>query len=364
MAVIKMVLTNAFDPDIRVLKEAKFLTENNNDVEILCWDRESDYKDRPEEIIDGIKIKRYFFDAKYGSGLKQLKSMLAFRKEVKNYIKKTKPDIIYSHDLDGVVIAGATKKKTNKLVFDMHEYYLNRHGFLYNKAIKFLYNRMQKKSDYIVYVNDYQKQSVKKKNQSKLVYVPNFPIAEQFSSEKTESNNLRLSYNGMVRDYECYVMLMNVVENLENVEFNVHGIGLTHDRLLEKSKEFTKSTVHGWYDGSKENKKLYGESDLIFCVYDDDTTSTNGFSCYSIKFYEAIASCTPLIVSKGTVMGDFVTKYDIGYTVNSKNYDELFSLVKFISENPLDLKVKTDNIKKISSDYVWDKVVKNLGRII
>ena len=57
---VYMILTNGFDPDVRVYKEAKYLVEKNFEVTILCWDRRCEYIDKKEEILDGIKIKRFF----------------------------------------------------------------------------------------------------------------------------------------------------------------------------------------------------------------------------------------------------------------------------------------------------------------
>ena len=34
---VYMILTNGFDPDVRVYKEAKYLVEKNFEVTILCW---------------------------------------------------------------------------------------------------------------------------------------------------------------------------------------------------------------------------------------------------------------------------------------------------------------------------------------
>ena len=66
MKKIIMILTNGFGSDPRVYKEAKTLVQAGHDVEILCWDRENKYINKEDEIIDGIKIKRFFARSKYG----------------------------------------------------------------------------------------------------------------------------------------------------------------------------------------------------------------------------------------------------------------------------------------------------------
>ena len=69
---IIMILTNGFAPDLRVYKEAKYLAQKGNEVQILCWDRENQYINKPVEQLGKIKIVRFFVQSKYGSGLKQI----------------------------------------------------------------------------------------------------------------------------------------------------------------------------------------------------------------------------------------------------------------------------------------------------
>ena len=82
-----MILTNRFDPDVRVFKEAKYLVAKGFDVEILCWDRENEYRDRKTEDVEGITIRRFFPYAKYGTGYKQLVSFFRYIKECREYLK-------------------------------------------------------------------------------------------------------------------------------------------------------------------------------------------------------------------------------------------------------------------------------------
>ena len=65
MKKVKMILTNGFGPDVRVYKEAKYLVSEGFDVEILCWDRRSEFIDSEYETVDGIFIKRFFPSAEY-----------------------------------------------------------------------------------------------------------------------------------------------------------------------------------------------------------------------------------------------------------------------------------------------------------
>ena len=67
---ILMLLSNAFDPDPRVHREAAALIRQGYDVRILCWDR--DLKASEFETIDGIKIQRVCVKSTHGRGSTQM----------------------------------------------------------------------------------------------------------------------------------------------------------------------------------------------------------------------------------------------------------------------------------------------------
>ena len=133
MKKIKMILGNSFKSDIRVLKEARTLVQNGYEVEVLAWDRENELLNKEYEEIDGIKIKRFFPKAKYGSGKKQIFSFIKFIFEVKKYLKNKEFDYLHCHDLDGLIVGYVIKKEKHKLIYDSHEFFA---GYKNMKMIK------------------------------------------------------------------------------------------------------------------------------------------------------------------------------------------------------------------------------------
>lgn len=183
MKKVKMILTNSFDPDVRVYKEAKYLVAKGYDVEILCWDRENEYKDKDVEVIDGIRIKRFFPYARYGTGLKQLKAFYYFIIECREHLRNKKYDYLHCHDLDGVLAGYISRKNKSKIIFDMHEFYeVQGKKQRIRSIIRFIVNFMQNKSNYIIYVNDLQTTVMKDSNKKKIIYIPNYPDAENYKN--------------------------------------------------------------------------------------------------------------------------------------------------------------------------------------
>ena len=357
-----MILTNGYDPDVRVYKEAKYLVKKGFDVEILCWDRENRYKDRETEEIDGIKIKRFFPYAQYGTGYRQVLKYIQFIKQCKSYLKNKDYQYMHCHDLDGALAGYLIKNKGSKLIFDMHEFYEGRTN---KKSVKFFTRNMvfflQNKYDYIIYVNETQKASVRESNLNKLIYLPNYPEADNYiGCEKTDSDKLRISYIGAVRQYKELKSLMDASKDMADVEVSIHGAGTAYKQLKEDAENYRNVNVTGLYDFSESNK-LYSEADLLYVVY--DMKNENWKNAYPVKFFEAIITQTPVIVSKGSILEKFLEKNDIGFVVDGDDVEEISSLLYKIDKNRNLLEEKKNNLNKIQYKYSWDSVLNNFDKI-
>lgn len=362
MKKVKMILTNRFDPDVRVYKEAKYLVSKGFDVEILCWDRENEYKNKEVEEIDGISVKRFFPYAKYGSGLKQLKAFYKFIFEVKKYLGKKNYDYIHCHDLDGILTGYIARKNRADLVFDMHEFYeVQGKKQKIRYIIRLIVNFMQNKSKSIIYVNESQTKVMINSNKKKTVYLPNYPDAANYTNiDKKNSKLLRVSYIGAVRQYNELKNLMDACEEIENVKVSIHGAGVAYKKLSNIKDNYKNVDITGVYHFS-ESSTLYNEADILYALYPNNTIQNR--TSYPVKLFEAIITKTPLIVSKGTVLEEFILNHDIGFVVDGDNIEEIRELVSYINNHKYVLDEKMKNLEKIQYNYSWEEVVKNLDKI-
>lgn len=357
-----MIVTNRFDPDVRVYKEAKYLVSKGFDVEILCWDRESEYRDKEIEIIDGIYIKRFFPYAKYGSGYKQIISYIRFIKECRSYLKDKEYSYLHCHDLDGAIAGYFSKNRDSKLIFDMHEFY---EGQGSKQRIRYIVRRivnyMQIKSDFIIYVNEQQKTGMKQININKLVYIPNYPDFDNYQEcEKTISEKLRISYIGAVRQYSELKNLMDACKEIEDVHLSIHGAGTAYSELKKIEGNYDNVEITGAYHFS-ESAKLYSQADILYVVY--DMKIENWRKSFPVKFFEAIITNTPVIVSEGSDLERFLKEKDIGFVVDGSNVEKIRELIIYIIRNRHLLNKKMEELKKIQFDYTWENVVKNLDTV-
>lgn len=374
-----MLLDNAFEPDVRVYKEAKYLVEKGKNVEIVCLDKKNKYKDKETEAIDEINIKRIFCRTEKMTnkienskiiakckGIIYFWWLLKFIYQTKKYLRNKDFEILHCHDLVMAFI-GCMFFKDKKVVFDMHEYYGNKNNRFKDSIIKKIVHYAQNRASWIIYVNDFQKQNCKKRNKDKLISLPNYPDRKKFKDiNKTETDKIRISYIGKVRDFYSLSKLIDYHSNDNNsIEVKIYGDGSSYIDLLEYAKKENKSEImQGSYNGLEDLQTIYKNTDIVYSVYDVVSSAGNNWkNAMPVKSFESVLTLTPIIASKHTILGDFVEKNDVGFTIDIHDENELNNLFNEIKNNPILLKNKTKNLKKIQYTYIWENVVTNLDKI-
>jgi glycosyltransferase involved in cell wall biosynthesis len=121
---IVMLLSNAFRPDPRVIKEANSLAGAGYSVTVICWDR---LGEMPIEatLPSGVHIIRIqSVRTVYGGGMKQIAYTPRFWSAAIKKALPLKPDLVHCHDLDTLYAGVQIKKHLGcKLLFDAHEDY-------------------------------------------------------------------------------------------------------------------------------------------------------------------------------------------------------------------------------------------------
>lgn len=355
---IYMILTNGFDPDVRVYKEAKYLKDKGFDIEIICWDRKGEYLEKQEDEVEDIKIKRFYIPSKPGTGMKQIIPFIKFINNVREYLKDKNYSYLHCHDFDGMTVGLFTKRKKDKtIIFDMHEIYKN-YSYAKNGVFDWIFNKYLKKSKYIIYVNDEQVKDMKNTLKEKTVFLPNYPEEKIYIPiNKNLSNKTRVNYIGSLRDYESLDTLSQIGLDNEQIEVGLYGTGTCFDKLNEKY-ENTNIKIYGKYNGISESGEIYRNTDILYCSYNPEIK--NWRTAYPVKLYESIITATPIIVSGNTEVANFVKLNAIGETIQ---YGDKASIISAIDKIKTHYEEYVENIKKIADDYKWEKIVKNLDKI-
>lgn len=356
---IAMILTNGFDPDPRVYKEAKTLVHIGHTVHILCWDRTGRYKDKPIEELDGIKIVRFFGDAVYGTGYKQLGKFLDFKNDVYKYISENDFEAIHCHDFDGLFIGYNVNKKLNKkLVYDEHDlfymYFADRKGLI-NKAVYYFIINMEKrmlpKVDTHIVVTPKMAEMYESMG-GNTVIVNNAPYKGLFNDiKKTESSKIRIGFIGSVRYLEEMRALINASQKYkEAVEVVINGGGIALEELKYYCSELENVTITGAYS-IKDIEGLYKNIDVTYAFYPGKTSEIS----MPNKFYESIITETPIIANEVTEFGQEVKKNGLGYTINGNDLEyDLKTVISKLVDNKNEIKDIAEKMRTIKDQYFWE----------
>lgn len=352
-----MVLTNGFEPDVRVYKEAKYLVSIGLSVSIICWDRDCNENLPLDEIIDGIRIIRKRIKSKYGTGFKQLPRFVSFLKEVKKHIKQEEYDAYHCHDIDGAIIGFLIKTKSKRFVFDMHEFYEKKNAisrFFWRHLTIFLV----KKSMFGLYTTDNYLSTKYKAISNKIFPLKNYPDHAMIQTlTKTNSNFFRIGYHGSLRNQiPHFFALFEATKNLTNVQIDINGGGIDYEKLKPLESKYPNVRINGPYNGITQSSKLYAETDLLFCPYDlSDPNYSNNTEV--VKYFEAIITGTPILVTSGIGIAKKVEDNGFGVSCDTCNSKEILKcLNRFINDKSFWEKCHKNELLK-KNDFTWESAV-------
>ena len=364
---IVMILDNAFHPDVRVFKEASFFIERGHHVDILCYDGRGAFLDKKEDNINGIHVKRYYFRTKIGTFFTDKISfkfhyffyvlwLFKFFFACRKYVKNNTADFIYSHDLICGFMSTLFFRKYKK-VFDMHESYKKgRNDRIRNNITEKFLHFTQRKSNIIIYVNEVQKHFADRKSLSKFISLPNYPILKDYETGKNDNHRFTVSYIGVIRKDDLILNLCEAAADLD-CSVEIHGMGLK-DLSAQKVNTYKNAHYYGAFDGTVNAKKLFRNCDLLYSVY--DINNLNWRMAFPVKFFEAMASGTPVIASKDSSYGKLVEEKNIGYTVEWNNIKAIRETILCSIKNKDEYEVKRSNCINLKNEYSWEGKINEL----
>jgi glycosyltransferase involved in cell wall biosynthesis len=120
---VVMLLSNAFRPDPRVLKEARSLTNAGYDVTVIAWDREGRYP--ATEQTNGFAVQRVQdVRSSYGAGIRQVLRLPRFWLHAWHRLSRLRPAVVHCHDFDTLPPGWLWGKVHRRpVIYDAHEYY-------------------------------------------------------------------------------------------------------------------------------------------------------------------------------------------------------------------------------------------------
>lgn len=175
------------------------------------------------------------------------------------------------------------------------------------------------------------------------------------SRNNIKINGLNLLYVGGVSKLYISNYFVDEFSNSE-INYKINLVCRKNEYETEKPRlnRIRNLTIH--HLSGKELYILYQECNIALFPL---LPTGYGKLSYSIKIAEYICQGKPIIALKGTVCGNLIEEHNIGWVIDP-NKGELNSLLEFLSNNPKEISVKTENTHKIKHLFTWDGVVKKL----
>ena len=379
-----MILTNGFNPDPRVLREASFLCDLGHTVSIYAWDRNSSFLNKKEETINGVKINRFSTTTKYGSGLKQLFAYFRYIKYLRKNPNLKSTNFLYAHDFDGILALFfsrlLSRVKKPKLIYDSHEYELGRTGR--GKISKFFVYHLEKylikRADLVIMVNDSiaeKVQSVYQLKDKPLVIrnIPHYWHLEPSISKLNRQTFLKklnlnenaflVMYHGGISPNRGIQKLLEAVSKIDNVGVIILGYG--QSETLEMLRELSEQLDIGkrvlFHDAVAIDELWKYVSAVDSGIMTIPNISDSYYHMLPNKLFENIQSLTPVIASDFPEIGKIVKGYDIGLLVDPENPDEIAKAIQTMRDDKQQYTKFKLNLKKAKEELHWDIEKQKLG---
>lgn len=284
----------------------------NDEIDLVTWNRDGS-ADVP---FDEQQISfHYKFESRINRDKKHTKliKFYQFRRFVKKILDKNAYDrIVLLHTFPAVLLADVfIKNYKDRYVFDYKDITYEKYTFF-----KEIVSKLVKNSKYTLVSS---KGFLKYLPESNKIYISHNIMQsdlQQKYSAKTISENKVISFWGMIRDYAVNESLLKQMKENESCTLQYYGtINETAMQLIEFVKQDKINNVEfkGTYNNG-ERAEFIKNVDFIHNLY--STTDYNMNLAMSNKFYDGIIFHVPQICAKGSLMGELVEKYGIGFSID------------------------------------------------
>ena len=365
MANVAMVVTNACDPDPRVINSARWLSKAGHHVTIHAYDRQ--HTAELESVIDGVIIKRYQLgNSPYGGMLKTAIGIRKFHKHVLSNLLKSPPNIVVCHDADTLAVGCKLKKKLGvTLIFDMHDLQhtwvlmpspKSKNRKIISKIMKSRFLARLPQTDLILTSSRSIKDGVYPGLKEWLMsqgfestVIENRPVEYSEFAVPTNTNWV-VSHTGRIRDINSIRLLFAAIKQMpqnQRPDICIAGDGPSWSLVKLELENFAKSIglnydITGSYDRNGLTKILQ-KTNVMYAMYDPLRGNILD-GALPVKMFDAAAHNVPSVVNSNCLMGELCEQEQLGKSVEWDNSSMLADAL-------LSLRDSRVNMDKTASDF-------------
>ncbi len=379
MVRIAMLLSNAFRPDPRVLKEARTLVGHGHQVLILCWVRENSFPST-EQPLPSLQIRRIqTISSTYGIGIRQILPLLRFWFAALPPLTQFDPEVVHCHDFDTLPVGWLWAKWHHKLlIYDAHEYYAELIkprlksvvGSLLECWITNAEQFFARRADALITVDD-NLAAIYQRMNARVVVLGHHPPKEmaQVQNPIFTRGEINLIYAGRLsrdRGLLDYVLLLRrLLEMGIPARLTLAGVFTPY----QEEQAFTSSargleehiTLLGWLPFDRMAQTLR-TADVGLALFQPDPRFLNATP---VKLYEYMAGGLPVIASNFPAIASVVQAAECGVLVDTPvNLDRIAQVIRsWWHERSIPQRMGENGRQAVLAAYNWEITGANLVNI-
>lgn len=370
---VLFVRANSLISDPRVEKEAATLIDAGYQVEALGWDRSATYPLRRVGDINafGRSIPRMLIGSKgvFGAGVKNLRPMLFFERQLVSYLCRNAAGYDYVHacDMDtGYAAMLGLRGTDTKLLYDIFDCFSESRSL--PASLKKLARRMEKRvieaADAVIICTDDRRQQIDHANPKNITVIENIPYADLLegafgsAAETEKMPYIVLSYTGSFGGDRYVKELLSVVASDKSLYLKIAGSGALI-REVEEAAAFCERIRYYGKVSHLEALEIESSSDVVVACYDPSVP--NNVLAAPNKYYEALMLGIPIISTDGTSVGSWVRHFDVGESLPVGFSLEQFGFaIHAVAEKNANGEISRRARGIYESRYKWDEMGRRL----
>ena len=340
-------------------------------VTVIYWKRAGyDFQSRLPEGVLEIPVEAAFF-SRHSAG--RLISFFIFALKSWFLLRKaTLARIIYVNYLDVLWIASlAFRKSPGRMIYGVADLSSAQIGGqpLINAAVRRFEQRLMKDIACLILTSPhFWSEYYAKIYTGPWHLIENLPEAGPWKDfqRKPKDGICVIGYIGWLRERRPIECLLAAVRQLRTKGHDVRiffaGFGPEEAEVKALAAGRAEVTFWGPYDYAKDIASLYGRVDVVFAVYDADSSNTRILMPH--RFYEAVICGLPIMAARKTKLAERVASLDTGYVVDHLSVDQMKAALQ--SHIAFDDEAKRINAALQSIDksaYVYDQYASVLSGI-
>lgn len=304
------------NPDPRLQKYCDYLTKEDINYHVLCWDRGMKYSDD--------ELHTYFHrEAAYGTGIKNTSGVLKFNRHLIKYLYKYRKSykVIHACDFDTVLSALLFKVFFKKIIiYDVFDWFVDSRHFK-NPLIKKLILLIEKivlcLSDATI-ICDEERSKQLNYIPKRLWVLPNIPDFKSnikrysLKNKRTPQETIRLSYVGTMPADRGIEKILECVKKNPTLQLDIAGFGIMDKMTKDYSEECSNIRFYGTVPYEK-GMQIMENSDIIIAIY--EKVVLNNVYAAPNKYYEGLYLSKPILTTRGTLVGNHTEKGKTGFVI-------------------------------------------------